>query len=89
MDNVRLSIDIQGLKEMLWGKADGTNLEELMPEDVAGNPFRWIDTSCMLVDCLTKRMDPMAMINSMENGLLSLGANAESKLLKMRKAVLH
>ena len=37
MDHVRLSIDIQGLKQMLWWKSDGTNLEELMPEDVVEN----------------------------------------------------
>ena len=55
MENVRLSIDIQGLKQLLWEKADGTNLDELEPEDVAENAVRWIDTSTMIVDCLTKR----------------------------------
>ena len=68
MDNVRLSIDIRELKQMLWGKSDGTNLGELMPEDSVENAVRWIDTSCMLVDCLAKRMNPMVMINSMKNG---------------------
>merc|ERR1711966_355029 len=58
LENVRLSIDIQGLKQMLWEKSDGTMLDELMPADVAENAVRWIDTSCMIVDCLTKKMKP-------------------------------
>ena len=56
LENVRLSIDIQGLKQLLWEKADGTNLDELLPEDAAENAVRWIDTSRMIVDCLTKKM---------------------------------
>ena len=58
LENVRLSIDIQGLKQMLWEKPDGTNLDELEPATIAANTVRWIDTSCMIVDCLTKRMKP-------------------------------
>ena len=32
LDNVRLSIDIQGLKTALWEKAEGTPFDDLMPE---------------------------------------------------------
>ena len=85
MENVRLSIDIQGLKQMLWEKADGTNLDELLPEKVAENPLRWIDTSCMVVDCLTKRMKPDVLLKLAETGRLSLKATPESQLLKLRK----
>ena len=35
MENVRLSIDIQGLKQLLWEKSDGTILDELEPESIA------------------------------------------------------
>merc|ERR1712232_1113918 len=72
MENVRLSIDIQGLKQMLWEKSDGTNLDELLPEDAAENAVRWIDTSCMVVDCLTKKMKPDIVIKLAETGRLSL-----------------
>ena len=85
LENVRLSIDIQGLKQLLWEKADGTNLDELMPEDVAENAVRWIDTSCMVVDCLTKRMKPDVLVKLMQTGVLSLVATPESHLLKLKK----
>ena len=78
MENVRLSIDIQGLKQMLWEKADGTNLDELLPENVAENAIRWIDTSCMVVDCLTKKMNPDVLLKLMRTGRLSLQATNES-----------
>ena len=89
MENVRLSIDIQGLKQMLWEKADGANLDELLPEEVAENAVRWIDNRCMVVDCLTKRMKPDVLINLIETGILSLKATPESQLLKLRKQKLR
>jgi len=89
MENVRLSIDIQGLKQMLWEKSDGTNLDELLPDEIAENAVRWIDTSCMVVDCLTKRMRPSQMHRLMDNGQLCLTATPESQLLKLRKQKLR
>ena len=85
MENVRLSIDIQGLKQLLWEKSDGTNLDDLLPENVAENAVRWIDTSCMVVDCLTKRMGPDILLKLMETGRLDLKPTTESQLLKLRK----
>ena len=85
MENVRLSIDIQGLKQLLWEKADGTNLDELEPEDVAEKAVRWIDTSTMIVDCLTKRMRPDTLLKFMLSGHLDLKASDESTLSKLRK----
>ena len=46
LENVRLSSDIQGLKQMLWGKFDGTVLDGRGPADIAENTVPWIDTSC-------------------------------------------
>ena len=89
MENVRLSIDIQGLKQMLWEKSDGTNLDELLSEEIAENAVRWIDTSCMVVDCLTKRMRPDLMVKLMISGKLCLRATPESQLLKLRKQKLR
>jgi hypothetical protein len=40
LENFRLSIDIQGLKQVLWEKADGTDLEELQPIDVAEQRYQ-------------------------------------------------
>ena len=85
LENVRLSIDIQGLKQMLWEKSDGTNLDELPPEAQAENAVRWIDTSCMIVDCFTKKMSPEVLLKLMQRGYLDLQPTVESQLLKMRK----
>ena len=89
MENVRLSIDIQGLKQLFWEKSDGSILDELEPEKVAENAVRWIDTSCMIVDCLTKRMKTDLMLKVMEQGRLCLKPTAESQLLKLRKQKLR
>jgi hypothetical protein len=79
-----LSIDIQGLKQVLWEKADGADLEELQPIEVAENAIRWIDASCMIVDCLTKTMKPDVMRKLQQSGRLSLKPTPESVLVKMR-----
>ena len=89
LENVRLSIDIQGLKQFLWEKSDGTNLDELEPESVAENAIRWIDTSCMVVDCLTKKMSPGVLLQLIANGKSSLEPTVESRMLKLRKQKLR
>ena len=86
LENVRLSIDIQGLKQMLWEKTDGTNLDELLPEDVAENAVRWIDTSCMVVDCLTKKMKPDVMLKLMSKGRLNLKPTPEEPAAEAEEA---
>ena len=64
-------------------------MDELLPEEAAENAVCWIDTSCMVVDCLTKRMKPDVLINLIETGILSLKATPESQLLKLRKQKLR
>jgi hypothetical protein len=85
LENVRLSIDIHGLKQVLWSKPDGTEFDELPPEAMAENAVRWIDTSSMVVDCLTKKMSPEVVHRVQTTCQLNLEATPESKTLKMRK----
>ena len=89
MEIVRLSSDIQGLKQLLWEKSDGTILGWFEPENVAENAVRWIDTSCMVVDCLTKRMKPDLMLQLIEQGTLCLRPAVESQMLKLQKQKLR
>eukprot|EP00973_Karenia_brevis_P081826 11344271-Karenia_brevis.AAC.1 len=89
MENVRLSTDIQGLKQMLWEKSDGTNLDKLLPEHAAESAVRRIDTSCMVVDCLTKRMKTDVLMKLTKSGRLSLRPTPESQLLKLRQQELR
>ena len=85
LENVRLSIDLQSLKQLPWERSDGTILDELDSAEVADNAVKWIDTSCMVVDCLTKKMNPRAMIYLMSAGYLDLKASAWSTWEKMKK----
>ncbi len=61
-------------------------MDELEAPEIAENAVRWIDTSCMIVDCLTKRMKADVLHKVIKEGKLSLKPTPESQLLKMRKA---
>ena len=60
-------------------------MDELPLGAQAENAIRWIDTSCMIVDCLTKKMCPDVILKFMRQGYLNLQPTVESQLLKMRK----
>ena len=88
LENTRLSIDVQGLKQLLWTAEDGTQFDELPDPKIARNAIRWIDTSAMPVDCMTKRMKPESLIPVL-NGRLDLTPTAASTMLKIRKQKLR
>ena len=77
------------LKQILWEKTDGTNLDDLEPEDIAENAVRLIDTSCMVVDCLTKKMSPAILLQLIATSRLSLEPTIESQMLKLKKQKLR
>ena len=52
VDNKRRAIDLSALKQLIWDNRDDCD-EEV--EGSKGDYPRWIDTSPMLSDCLTKR----------------------------------
>ena len=79
----RLAIDISSLRQLLWEKPDGS-LRENIDED-ATDKLSWIDTSAMLVDCMTKRMRGDAMREFLQSGRLSLNATDKGILQKMKK----
>jgi hypothetical protein len=78
LENARLSIDVRGLKQTLWKKGDGTDLEEFLPATLEENAVRWIGTSCMIVDSLTKKVKPDVTHRPQGDGNLLLKATAES-----------
>ena len=53
------------------------------------NAIRWIDTSCMVVDCLTKKMSPAILLKLIAESRLSLGPTIEPQLLKLKKQKLR
>ena len=72
------------LRQRLWADHNGEPYEELPEDDKANNIIRWIDTSVMIADCLTKRMKATNLWPAMK-GRLSLTPTPESVLTKMRK----
>ena len=84
LENTRLSIDMAALRQRLWADHNGEPYEELPEDDKANNIIRWIDTSVMIADCLTKRMKATNLWPAMK-GKLSLTPTPESILTKMRK----
>ena len=52
-DNKRLAIDLSAPKQIIWDNRDDCDDEF---DGSKGDYFRWIDTSAMLSDCLTKTL---------------------------------
>ena len=89
---IRLLLDVktsdlrEGLRESLWEYADGPCKDEIT-EQQHDKP-RWIDTSAMICDPLTKfgpEQFASRLISTMESGLLDLTATASSQMKKMRQ----
>ena len=64
-------------------------MDDLEPEDIAENAVRWIDTSCMVVDCLTKKMNPAIVLRLISSIILSFEPTVESQMLKLKKQKLR
>ena len=82
----RLEIDLEGLREYLWEFPDGS-LKDYITED-EHDRIRWIDTSTMLCDPLTKaggKNFADRLINVMQSGDLSLEPTVESQMRKMKQ----
>ena len=79
------------LKSRLWTDPEGQTYEDLpdpkskdFDRAQANNILRWIDTSAMIVDCMTKRMKPDVLIKVMD-GYVDLTPTPESVLIKSKK----
>ena len=79
----RLSIDLAALRQMIWLTPDGELREDIGPDQP--DMVRWIDTSCMVADCLTKRMRSDRLSECLRSCWLDLNPTDESVLCKMRK----
>ena len=85
-EDKRLEIDLEGLRENLWEYPDGS-IKDSIEEDQCDKP-RWIDTSVMICDCLTKFGNEhfaRPLITAMGSGVMDLTPTASSQLKKMRQ----
>ena len=83
VDDKRLSIDLTGLRQLLWFDENNEELDELKEE--LPDEIRWIDTSIMLVDALTKDMNSNDLRRIMKDSKWSIEATAEFQITKMAK----
>ena len=82
-EDKRLSIDLSSLRQDLWtmGKDE---LEMLHPTRFC-DKVRWVDTSVMVVDCLTKVMPVGFLVDILMTGVYNITPDPESTLKKAKK----
>ena len=83
VEDKRLETDLEGLRQDLWEDLEGNPKDSLDPEDP--DKVRWIDTSTMVADPLTKKMKATRLVKTLTSGKLSLEPTPESILQKMSK----
>ena len=85
-EDKRLEIDLESLRESLWEHSDGSPKDEIT-EQQTDKP-RWIDTSTMLCDPLTKTGSAGfcdRLRETMSSGMLDLNATVASQMRKMQQ----
>ena len=79
IENKRLAIDLMALRQQVWERNGERTLEV---DHSSGDYPRWIDTSVMLADPLTKAMNTEKLIQTMMTGEFDLKATLESLVIK-------
>ena len=82
-EDSRVELDLEDLRQMLWEDVHGNPLDQLTSDDF--DKVRWIDTSTMIADPLTKNMKPKRLLEFLDTGLLDLEPTPESVVSKMLK----
>ena len=82
VENKRLAIDLMALRQQIWER-DGHRTLEI--DHSCGDYPRWIDTSVMLADALTKTMATTQLDATMSTGIFDLKPTAESLMIKDKK----
>ena len=83
VDDKRLSIDTQALRQLIWEDADGEEQDELhgqLPDII-----QWIDTSKMLADALTKEMNANEFRATLKQSGWNVTPSAEAQVTKLKK----
>ena len=86
VDNKRLAIDLMALRQYVWER-NGERSQYI--EHSNGDYPRWIDTSTMIADPLTKSMDPTRLVNTLTTGKLDLRPTPESLAIKEKNRQLR
>ena len=87
----RLGIELASLRQFIWRRrlhdlADCRLLEELPPDEERTDMCRWIDTTVMSCDCLTKAMPEDYLMKILDTNSWNVAQTTEAKATKLRKA---
>ena len=83
VDNKRLAIDLSAVKQLIWNNRDDCD------EDVDGSKGddpRWIYTSAMLSDCLTRAMTSCRLNETLSTGVFDMRPTEESQSKKKNRS---
>ena len=81
IENKRLRIDMSALRQQIWERG-GERTETI--DFLTGDYPRWIDTSAMIADPLTKVMNADRMTKTFETGIFDMTPTDESLRIKER-----
>ena len=81
-EDKRLSVDLMSMRRDLWTHGD-VELDALHPTKF-GDKVRWIDTSVMAVDCLTKVMPPDFLIAIQKTNVYDITPDPGSTAKKIK-----
>ena len=86
VDNKRLNVDLMALRQLVWER--GNERQEFVDHSRGDFP-RWIDTSTMLADPLTKAMNCDRLSRTLSTGVLDLKPTEESLYIKEKNKVVR
>ena len=84
IENKRLAIDLMALRQQIWERG-GERTQEV--DHSSGDYPRWIDTSVMLADPLTKPMGAERLEETFSTGIFDMRPTAESLMIKSKNRV--
>ena len=86
VDNKRLNVDLMALRQLVWER--GGERQEYVDHSRGDFP-RWIDTSTMIADPLTKAMSCERLSKMLSTGILDLNPTQESLIIKAKNKLLR
>ena len=86
IENKRLAVDLMALRQQIWER-DGERTLEV--DHSCGDYPRWIDTSVMLADPLTKSMSSETLVLTLMSGRFDMRPTAESLMIKEKNRALR
>ena len=81
IENKRLAIDVMGLRQQIWERSGERTLEI---DHSCGDYPRWIDTSTMIADPLTKAMSCDRLSATLKMGVFDMRPTPESLMVKAK-----